>query len=243
MMLVKDLSFTAPLDNLLFDDALLAMAEAGTLPHGAIRFWESSVPFVVLGRSGVAERECRLENVRLAAVPVLRRRSGGGTVVQGPGCLNYALVLPKVRHRALQDVVSSYRWISQRIVYVLKSAGIHAVFQPISDIALAEGLKKFSGNAQHRSRSFILHHGTLLYRFDCRCIENWLAMPASVPPYRQGRDHRAFVSNIPLEPSAFKRDLAAAFGGGPFENTLQQEERDHLERCRRMHATAAVVMP
>ncbi len=233
MMRVKDITFAEPADNLLFDDVLLAQAESGGgASAGAMRFWESETPFIVLGRSGVAERELRPDTVRAAGIPVLRRTSGGGTVVQGRGCLNYALVLPKALDRCLDDVRGSYRWISEKILAVLRETGVEAVFQPISDLALADGNRKFSGNAQRRTRSFILHHGTLLYDYDLGRIERLLAMPVEVPPYRQGRGHLEFVTNIGLDPEAFKRGLVRVFGGGEVETALDAQDAQTLARFR-----------
>jgi lipoate-protein ligase A len=234
MMRVKDITFAEPADNLLFDDVLLAQAEpGGGVSAGVLRFWESAVPFIVLGRSGAAERELRLDAVRASGIPVLRRMSGGGTVVQGRGCLNYALVLPKVLDRQLEDVRGSYRWISEKILAVLRGTGVEAVFQPISDLALADGNRKFSGNAQRRTRSFILHHGTLLYDYDLGRIEQLLAMPVEVPPYRQGRGHLEFVTNIGLDPEAFKRGLIRIFGAGEPERVLSTQEAEGLAAFRR----------
>lgn len=229
-MRVKDITFSTPAENLLFDDVLLALAEAGEAAEGMLRFWESDAPFIVLGRSGVAERELQLDAVGFSGIPVLRRSSGGGTVVQGKGCLNYALVLPKTLDRRLADVRDSYRWISEKVLGVLREGGVDAVFQPISDLALADGQKKFSGNAQRRARSFILHHGTLLYRFNLAQIARLLAMPLDVPPYRQGRGHLEFVTNIDLDPAIFKKGLIRVLGGAPPETTLNVQEAQMLAR-------------
>src|SRR5688572_3012189 len=103
MLRVLDRTLGSPEENLAFDDSLL---EAG---QETLRFWESPVPFVVLGRSGKVEEEVNVAACEEAGIPVLRRPSGGGTVVQGPGCLNYALVLSLADRPALRNVVESYR--------------------------------------------------------------------------------------------------------------------------------------
>jgi len=206
--MVIDYSFPDPVDNLCYDDALLGMAEAGYL-EGALRFWESPVPFIVLGRSGDPAVDLHLDAVRQSAVRVFRRSSGGGTVVQGPGCLNYALVLPK--QGAWQDVRTSYREISAWLLDGLAACGIRGTYEPISDLAIAG--RKFSGNAQRRGRHYLLQHGTLLYGFDLSWIPLWLAQPREQPPYRADRTHQDFVTNVPLAPAVFKALLATRFGG------------------------------
>src|ERR671925_413734 len=101
MLRVLEWTFDSPEHNLAFDDTLLD-SECATL-----RFWESRCHFVVLGRSGRPEQEVNMPACETAGIPVLRRSSGGGTVLQGPGCLNYALVLPLVDYAELLNVPRS----------------------------------------------------------------------------------------------------------------------------------------
>lgn len=210
-MQVKDLSFTAPEDNILYDELLLQLAERQQAGE-VLRFWQSEQVFVVLGRIGNEHDDVWLERTRQDGIPVLRRTSGGGTVVQGEGCLNYTLVLDKNRHADLQDLRRSYLWISQQVITALDQCGIKATFKPISDIALAENEKKISGNAQHRGKHFILHHGTILCDFDLDLISRYLQMPKDIPLYRQGRPHHDFVANTGISSVSIKNALAAVFG-------------------------------
>src|ERR671937_1831087 len=105
-MRLLDLTLPALADNLALDEALLLEAEAGRGGE-VLRLWEWPTPGVVLG-SG-----CRLaEDVHEAAcradgVPVLRRASGGGTVLLAAGCLLYSLVLSYERYAELQDITAS----------------------------------------------------------------------------------------------------------------------------------------
>ena len=85
-----DLTLPTPEENLACDEVLLDICEAGRL-EGVLRFWEPAQHFVVLGYANRAAREANLEFCRSAGIRVLRRCSGGGAVLQGPGCLNYSL--------------------------------------------------------------------------------------------------------------------------------------------------------
>src|SRR5881397_1676977 len=87
-----DLSFPTPEENLACDEALLDWCEAGNGPE-VLRFWEPKQHFVVVGYSNRVGREANVEACRERRIPILRRCSGGGTILQGPGCLNYALIL------------------------------------------------------------------------------------------------------------------------------------------------------
>src|SRR5262245_25566901 len=109
-----DLSLSTPEENLALDEALLeAMDLAGSaslrLEGEALRLWESPRPFVVLGVSRRIAEDVDREACRKDGVPVLRRASGGGTVLQGPGCLNFSLVLSLESRPELLQVAESYR--------------------------------------------------------------------------------------------------------------------------------------
>ena len=210
LMQLRDVSFSTSQENIAFDDVLLALAEK----HGAgeyLRFWESSKVFVVLGRIGREEIDVNSAKVQEDNIPVLRRSSGGGTVLQGPGCLNYSVILSKQKHPELNDLRKSYEWISAKVIDALHNSGVEVYFRPTSDLATGSGEKKFSGNAQRRGKNYILHHGTILYNFDLSLITRYLNMPQDIPEYRKHRPHTDFVTNIPIDPRVFKAHLAQGF--------------------------------
>lgn len=209
-MLVQNISFKTPQENILFDDALLYLAEKQD-GQEVLRFWESSQMFVVLGRISKEEDDLNLANIKKDNISVLRRSSGGGTVLQGKGCLNYSLILSKEKRKELNDLKESYRYILGNVVKVLKQLGIDAEFYPISDIALSENKKKISGNAQKRGRKFILHHGTILYDFNLNMIEQYLKIPKQMPEYRGKRNHLDFVDNVKISVPAFQKEMAKIF--------------------------------
>lgn len=227
-MIVKDISFAAPQENILYDDVLFSLAESGEAKE-AIRFWESKQLFVVLGRIGNAHDDIHAGQVRKDYIPVLRRSSGGGTVLQGQGCLNYTFILSKDRGRQISDLRESYQFVLGLVVNALKECNIQASFQPTSDLALNANQKKFSGNAQKRGRKFIMHHGTILYNFDLTLIEKYLRMPKDMPAYRKERRHADFVTNIDVAVAPFKEKLAAAFGPAEFFYAVSPKENQKLQ--------------
>ena len=176
-----------------------------------MRFWESSRVFIVLGRIGRAQTDVNPIHTQKDNIPVLRRSSGGGTVLQGPGCLNYTLVLSKQKHPQLNDLRKSYEWISAKVIEALRQEGVEAYFRPTSDLVVGPSEKKFSGNAQRRGKHYILHHGTILYKFDLSLISRYLNMPKDIPEYRKRRSHTDFVTNVPIDPRVFKEHLAQIF--------------------------------
>ena len=205
-MKLKDISFPTTKENILFDDVLLALAEEGR-GEEVLRFWESSDTAVVLGRIGQWKSDVRVDAVLRDKISVLRRSSGGGTVVQGPGCLNFSFILSKNHHASLHDLKKSYQFILSHVMEALNAQGFKVHFKPISDLAVHIDDKKFSGNAQKRGRNFILHHGTILYNFDLKLIEQYLKFPKDIPEYRRERPHLDFVTNVPVAIDRFKKDL------------------------------------
>jgi lipoate---protein ligase len=232
-MQLRDISFPTPQENIVFDEILWRLAEK----HEAgefLRFWESDKIFIVLGRIGRAEIDVNAIHTQADNIPVLRRSSGGGTVLQGPGCLNYTLVLSKqtsppqrdpalAGHPDLSDLHKSYEWIGAKVNEVMRQAGFETYFRPRSDLCTGPGEKKFSGNAQRRGKRYILHHGTILYNFDLSLISRYLNMPHDIPEYRKQRPHKDFVTNIPIDPRVFKEQLARCLRTRALQSPSAQE--------------------
>ena len=204
-----DLTLPSPVENLALDEALLdELDERGGDP--VLRFWESERYFVVMGPS------CRLiDDVDVAAckqdtIEILRRASGGGTVLQGPGCLSYALVMPLTLHPDLASIRSTNRFILERIATALHPWEPSTAFCGISDLAIGE--RKISGNAQRRRRGALLFHGTILHGMPADRIARYLKHPARQPEYRRERTHGAFLRTIEAPPEKIKMAISNAWG-------------------------------
>lgn len=191
-----DLTLEDAAGNLACDEALLEAHETEHLDGELLRVWEAQTYFVVLGHSNRIGAEVELEACDRRAIPVLRRMSGGGTVLQGPGCLNYALILNSAARR-LKTIGDAFRFVLERHLDGVKNlTGAEPRIEGISDLALAG--RKFSGNAQYRKSHFVLVHGTFLLNFDLALIETCLRLPAKQPSYRAARSHTEFVTNLHL---------------------------------------------
>jgi len=203
-----DLTAANPAQNLAIDSALLDEAEAGLRPE-TLRVWESPVLCAVLGSSRPARGDLDLAACAAAGVPVVRRSSGGGTVLQGPGCLSYALVLDHAR----PDLARGIR-AADRLVLDRHAAALRPRFGPVeragvSDLVVAG--RKFSGNAQRRRRRFTLYHGTFLYAFDLGWIVRLQPLPERRPAYRGERAHAEFVANLSCARAELVATLRAAW--------------------------------
>ena len=227
-MLLKDISLSTPQENILYDDVLLYLAEQKKMDE-VLRFWESPEYFIVLGRICKEHEDLCWPTIKEDRILVLRRSSGGGTVVQGPGCLNYTLVLSKDK-AAIADLRKSYAYILGKVVEALSLIGLKTTFLPISDIAMAETQKKISGNAQKRGKNFILHHGTILYNFDLPKIERYLKMPKDMPDYRQRRSHLDFVANVHASRKSIQDAFKKVFAVRKEETQLSEMEKTSLNQ-------------
>lgn len=198
-----------PAINLALEEVLLDEVESGEAPD-TLRFWESPVPFVVLGTAQVLAEEVHEAHCVADGVPIMRRCTAGGCVLQGPGSFNYSLILTFDSFPEVASLHASYRFILGRICSALLSLGIEASHEGISDIAIAG--RKVSGNAQRRRRRSILHHGTLLYRADPAALSRYLQEPKDRPDYRGTRAHDDFVTSLPAVREDLAQSIASAWG-------------------------------
>jgi len=208
-MRLLDFTFRSPTQNLALDEVLLDGAESGRTGE-ALRFWESPVTFVVVGVAQALRQEVYEKNCIEDYVRVLRRASGGGCALQGPGCLNYTLILSHERHPEISTIRGSYCFILDRLCESLQARGVLAHHKGISDLAV--GGKKISGSAQKRRKRYILHHGTLLYEVDFDKMERYLREPGDRPQYRGVRTHRGFLRAAPLTVRELQEAVCDAFG-------------------------------
>jgi lipoate-protein ligase A len=224
---VKKLALTLgePAANLALDEALLEAAEAGEQTDEVLRLWEPAEPLVVVGRSGRVAEEVDLAACETANVPVLRRASGGGTIVAGPGCLMYALVLAVSQRPELAKVDLAHRYVLERLASALRPLVPQVAWEGTSDLALAG--RKFSGNSLRCKRRHVLYHGTLLYDFALELAPRLLRPPPREPEYRAGRRHADFITNLPVERSALESALIAAWDA---DQPLATWPRDAVER-------------
>ena len=196
-----DQSLDQPAANLACDEALLELMESEPSRDDCLRVWEAKHHFVVLGHSSRSTSDVNLAACNADRIPVLRRISGGGTVLQGPGCLNYSLVLNTDRHR-LKNIKDTFTFVLDRHRDLVEGlCGAKARIEGISDIVRDD--LKFSGNAQYRKSHFALVHGTFLLNFDVGLIEKYLPLPARQPEYRKGRPHSEFIANLHVDPASF----------------------------------------
>ena len=237
-MKLLDHTFSSPAENLAADEALLDACENGTGGE-TLFFWEPRETFVVVGYANQVSTEVAVAKCLAAGVPIFRRCSGGGTVVQLPGGLNYSLILRIEENGPTRTITAANKFIMEKnreaITTLFPSFQLPASsFQPLISVRghtdLCLGNVKFAGNSQRRRKHFLLFHGTFLLHCDLGLISELLQMPSQQPDYRANRPHTDFVTNLNLPAAAVKTALASAWNAREELKELPLEEIKKLAR-------------
>jgi len=133
---------------------LLLEAQQGYLPE-VLRVWESQNYFVVLGLSNAAEAEVHKTACLEDHIPIVRRCSGGGAILQGLGCLNYALVLNQSRHPSLSQIQSTNCWVMTEMHAALSPLFPTLQIQGYTDLTLGN-IKNFGQCTTAQQRLYFI---------------------------------------------------------------------------------------
>ena len=215
-MYVYNETLSTPEANLAFDEALVDVADQISLnvasrdnsaigigiggSNEVLRLWELDTPCVVLGRASKWEEEVDSLACQRDGIPILRRVSGGASIVAGPGCLMYSVLISYQHRPAWRSLDVAHREVMCRIRDAVQQAT--DLFQMSLQIAL-DGTcdltidnRKFSGNALRCKRYWMLYHGTIMYSMPVEWLTNYLREPSRQPVYRRKREHDSFVTNV-----------------------------------------------
>jgi lipoate-protein ligase A len=203
-----DLTLPTIEENLALDEALLIDVEEGRLSP-LVRIWEMDRPAVVLGASGRWKDDVIVEACRLDDVLIARRASGGGTVVIGPGALNFTVILPRDFAPELEAVDRAQVFVLERLAERLRGLGTNVEVLGSGDLTVDR--RKIGGSAQRRLKRHFLVHTSLLYRFPLEWITRYTRPPQRQPEYRERRLHEDFVANLSLSRNAIVRALQTAW--------------------------------
>jgi lipoate-protein ligase A len=227
-MKLLELTLPSPAENLAADEALLEAAETGTGSE-ALRFWEPHGHFVVTGYANKVAMEVNAAACAARGIPIFRRCSGGGTVVQGSGCLNYALILRITADGPLHNIGVANQFIMRQNRAALESVLDRPVaIRGHTDLAISD--RKFSGNSQRRQRAFLLFHGTFLLDFNLALINELLPLPSKQPAYRESRSHDGFLINLNVSANKVKAALKRAW---KTEETLENPPLEQITALAR----------
>ncbi len=154
--------------------------------------WIPTKTYIVLGASNNPEESLHIENVKNDKITVLKRPSGGQTVILTPNNLVIAAVFFDHKTTRPKEVFSE---INSLIISGLLDLGIKNVhMKGISDIAIDN--KKIAGSSIYRNKKGLLYHAVLNLGEASDTFEKYLKHPTKEPDYRNGRSHSEFVTSL-----------------------------------------------
>lgn len=133
-----ELTLPTAAENVALDEALLNMAEESSHPCEILRIWEPVQHMVVAGRSTRIEQEINRPECDARHIPIIRRSSGGATIVTGPGCLMYAVVLSYELRPDLRDIGKAHGFVLGRLAEALRATGLKITQAGTSDLVIAD---------------------------------------------------------------------------------------------------------
>jgi lipoate-protein ligase A len=152
-----------------------------------ILFLYENEPSIVIGRFQNPWKECRTGLASRNGTAVLRRISGGGTVVHSPGNLNFSVIADSASPEKEGNL--------DRVIRALARIGVRADRNDRHDlvIRIPDGddgsIYKFSGSAFRQTSGRSMHHATLLVNADLIELRTYLHNPS------RDMEVRAVVSN------------------------------------------------
>lgn len=170
-------------ENMQIDSDLLDFAIKNELKESIFRLYGWKPACVSLGRNQ-KDDFLDYELLKSKNIDVVRRLTGGRALLHDNE-ITYSFICPESFLQNGSHIVSSYKEISQILIDKFKKLGIDLDFgasKPIktgfdycmlistgADLCYKE--KKLIGSAQCRSHGYILQHGSILYDYDKKLLE------------------------------------------------------------------------
>lgn len=143
-----------------------------------------------MGSSGIPETLIDLKKVEREQIPVIKRFSGGGTVIVDEQTLFISFIISKDHLSIPAFPEPILQW----------TAALYQDAWQIPHFALREndyciGEKKCGGNAQYIRKDRWLHHTSFLWDY-AESNMGYLLQPQKQPKYRQDRAHTEFLTKL-----------------------------------------------
>ena len=183
--------------NMAADEAMLLLHASGKIPP-TLRFYSWRPLAVSLGYFQQARREVDFEECEKRGIRVVRRLSGGRTVLHDRE-VTYSLVVKESESYIPEGLTASYLFFSRGIAAGLTSLGVEsslhsprttagnslaatfrsaACFDAPSHYELTAGGRKIVGSAQTRRDGVLMQHGSILLDFDPELLVEVFAISA-----------------------------------------------------------------
>lgn len=151
---------------------------------------EGSPRSIVMGISGKTEELVNLSKIEQAPIPLIKRYSGGGTVIVDTNTLFVSFIFQKNIFPFPCFPEPILRWSSG---FYQKALDIETFDLRENDYVI--GNLKCGGNAQYIKKDRFVHHTTFLWDFDEDSMD-YLLHPKKTPTYREERSHTDFLTRL-----------------------------------------------
>ena len=151
---------------------------------------EGSLPSIVMGISGKPHELINTKKIEHSPLPVIKRYSGGGTVIVDEETLFVSFIFEK-------EILSIPCYPEPLMKW---SADFYKNALPIPEFQLKENdytinHKKCGGNAQYITKNRFVHHTTFLWDYENEKMD-YLLQPKRIPTYREDRPHSDFLCRL-----------------------------------------------
>ncbi len=203
-------------ENMRIDSELLDGAIQKQLKTPLFRLYGWSPACVSLGRNQ-KDDFIDYEYLKSKNIDVVRRLTGGRALLHDDE-ITYSFVCPVDYLKNGENVTESYKEISEILIDKFKKLnidltfggekGVHTKFDYCMLISTGADLcyhgKKLIGSAQCRKQGYILQHGSILYDYDKKLLEDI---------FKEKVDTNSITSVKEINPSVSKDDIISVFGG------------------------------
>lgn len=151
---------------------------------------EGSPPAIVMGISGKKEELIDCQRAAQDNIPLIKRFSGGGTVVVDEDTLFITFISEKELHDFPSYPEPIMRWTEG----IYREVFGHPEFH-LKENDYVIGHKKCGGNAQYIKKQRWLHHTSFLWDYSTEKMQ-YLLHPKKTPTYRAERSHDEFLCRL-----------------------------------------------
>ena len=154
--------------------------------------WIPDKSYIVLGASNKPDDSVVESLVLRDNISVLKRRTGGQTVMLTP---NNLIISAAVTDEDIMKPKDVFNKFNDHIIAAIEKDHFEKFrTRGISDIALRE--KKILGSSMYRGKNMLFYHAVLNYNEDPGTFQKYLKHPRNEPDYRKGRSHHEFVTSL-----------------------------------------------
>ena len=201
-------------ENMQIDSDLLDKSIAEQYKEPVFRLYGWSPACVSLGRN---QKDDFIDYAFLKSknIDVVRRLTGGRALLHDDE-ITYSFICPSSYLKHGENVTESYKEISQFLIDKFKKLdielelggqkGVHTKFDYCMLISTGADLcyqgKKLIGSAQCRKQGYILQHGSILYDFNKKLLEEI---------FKEKVDDSSIISVKQINPNITKSDIISVF--------------------------------